>query len=145
MLWKIDLRVRVNHARQERRHGHAEMQRKVMCLIEPPLILAPRVERDRHHAVRPVEHSGAAFTHQRTQAWGDRSAAVVLERVDDVFHPPVVGIDRGGATEGLRRVEADLDARGVADAVPAHLADRAVERMGERGAARRARRLKEMR
>ena len=102
--WKIDLRRRVADAPEQRCDRWSEMDGELMRLVEPAPEFAPGMERHRHHAIGIGQHRRAGLTHQRAQPRRNRLPAIVLERVDDLGHPPLVGIHRRTPRDRMRCV-----------------------------------------
>jgi hypothetical protein len=80
-----------------------ERVREVAGLIEPAPHSPPGMKRDRHGAVRIGEQLTRRRSQEQSEAAADRSASLVLERVDDLAQRAFIGaysaagIDRTGA------------------------------------------------
>ena len=124
---QLDLRSGMSDSPQQRMDRRAEMDREFMGLIESTAILAPAMQRNRDYAIGVAQDCRARLTHQRAEAWRDRVASIVLQRVNDVFHPAVVGIDGGLPGDRVRLRETLAQRCRDADARPADFADRAIQ------------------
>lgn len=105
------------------------MQREIFRLIEAAVVFAPRMQGDRNNDVCVTEQCVAAFAHQRAEARRDRSAALVLQRVNDFFHAAFVMINSHGARQGVMARELFVDAWREPQCCPAFGADRSSERI----------------
>ena len=141
MLRQFNLRLREDDALQKRRYRQAELPSEIISLIESALVLPARMQRHRHHDGRIAKQFGAAFLHQRAKRRSDRATALVFQRVDDVFHASFVAIDRARPLDRVIARMAFAEMRREANARPALLAHRAVERMQQTLLAGRTRRL----
>ena len=74
---------------------NVEMTRQVLRLIEPALILASRMQRNRHDEVRVLQNPRAGRAHQLAKRRCDRPAALVFQRMDCIYlgaseYPPLL-------------------------------------------------------
>jgi len=143
MFGQINLRARILHAREQGNHRRPQMERQVIRLIEAAAVLTPGVQRHRNHAVRIIEHPLTSFAHQRAEPWRDRSTAIVFQRMDDVFHPALIGIDCRHPRNRVRAIEVFVNRLGRAHRGPAEFAHGSVKWRSKSGAAGRARRLEQ--
>lgn len=128
-LWQIDLRGRVARAPKQLHDRHSQMTRKIGCLVESAFVFASGMKRHRNHHVRVLQQRMSTLAHQRAEPRRYRVPALVLERVDDFLHAPVVVIDGAGPRHGVIGREMFVKGSGKPQACPAVFADRAIERM----------------
>lgn len=93
-------RCRPNAAKQTP-HRHADRRGNFLRLIEAAPSPSPGVERHGHEHVRGFEHAAAMAPHEMPERYGDRSAAVVFQGVQDRAQGAVVRADgRAGRERG---------------------------------------------
>ncbi len=132
------LRWRRSRSPERVHDGQIELGCQVRRLIEPPGEPAPWMERDRHDAGRIGEQVAAGRAHPGAQPDGERSPAVVFERVNDVSKRPLVGARRSRIVDHGVAGEASVRRSHEIDADPARIADGASRRVFKGGGARHA-------
>jgi len=103
------------------------------------------MQRHGHHHVGVSQQRRSAIAHQPAEPRRNRSSPLVLQRVNDLLHPPFVAIDRRRPVDCVAGAEAQVQSRRQAERPPAVFADGAVERMDQRLLTGRARRLEQRR
>jgi hypothetical protein len=91
--WQIRLRGRSTNATKCRDERDADIPREIFGLIESALAPSRRMKRNGNDKVSFGQHIGASCPHQSTKGLGQRSTAVVLQRVNDRAQCPVVSPD----------------------------------------------------
>jgi len=122
---QLDLRLCEHDALQQRDYRNAEMPRKILCLIEAALILPARMQRHGHDDIRVPQDPRARHLHQIAKRPRDRSAPLVLQRMDDFLHAPFVAIDGARPIDAVIGVQLIEQARREAKTRPAVVAHRA--------------------
>jgi len=133
----------MNDALQQRRQRQTQMPREILGLIKAALIFAPWMQGHGHDEIGVLQDARSRGPHQRAERRRYRSAALILQRMDDFLHAPVIAIDRARPVHALIGTQAIKQRRCKTQISPAVFADRAVERMKEWFLASRARRLEQ--
>jgi hypothetical protein len=128
---------------EQRHHRRAKVNGERFRLVEAATKLTPGVQGNRHHAIRVPEHCGAGLAHECAKSRRDRLAAIVFERMDDVLHPAVVGVNGQLPRQRVGFIEMRVWQWRDADARPTGFTHGAIERVCERPTARRARRFEQ--
>jgi hypothetical protein len=96
---KTGLGRRGTHAPEGRHNAQTQMAGEIRRLVEAALSPARRVERHWDGARHVAEDVAAVLAHQRGQRPGERSAAFVLERMDDRSQGALVAANRSGPVD----------------------------------------------
>ncbi len=164
---QIDLRRGRLDSAKQRCDRQSESPRQIVSLVEAPGSFAGRMQWDWNDEISAGQNPGSGHTHHVCEPRGDRPPAVVLQGMNDLAQTPFICADRSRGIDHMRCFSAETAPLAVREAGeqgrqriaalvanrrcdpvnarPAQVTDSSVKWMGERCAARGARRLKEFR